>query len=174
MEAKSLASQVKLIVLDVDGVLTDGGLYYDATGQTMKRFHVQDGLGIKLAASVGLEFAVITGLNSPAVEQRVTELGINHYYPGYHRKVPILHQLTQKTGFTLADMAYVGDDWVDAAPMSLVGFPVAVTNARPELFPLAAWVTQCSGGQGAVRETIDFILKAQNKFQDLWQDWLQE
>jgi len=173
MQAEYLAGQVKLIILDVDGVLTDGGLYYDRTGQSMKRFHVQDGLGIKMAASTGLQFAVITGLDSPAVAQRVTELGITHYFPGYLRKMPILHDLVTTTGIALEEMAYVGDDWVDATPMSKVGFPVAVANARPEILQLAAWVTTAMGGQGAVRETIDFILRAQGTFEDLWQNWLQ-
>lgn len=174
MQAERLARQVKLVVLDVDGVLTDGGLYYDHTGQTMKRFHVQDGLGIKIAAGAGLQFAVITGLDSPAVAQRVKELGIVHYYPGHLHKLPVLQELAQEAGIALADMAYIGDDWVDAAPMSKVGFSVAVANARPEIFSLASWTTTAMGGQGAVRETIDFILRAQGVFESLWQSWLQE
>ena len=116
MNAEQLARDVKLVVLDVDGVLTDGGLYYDQSGCIMKRFHVQDGLGIKMAAQAGLEFAVITGLDSPAVRRRVTELGIGHYHPGHHRKAPILRSIAEKTGISPQQMAYVGDDWVDAAP----------------------------------------------------------
>lgn len=174
MKAEFLARQVKLMVLDVDGVLTDGGLYYDHNGQVMKRFHVQDGLGIKMAASVGLQFAVITGLDSQAVQQRVTELGIAHYFPGCRRKAPIMRELAQTTGISLTDMAYIGDDWIDAAPMSMVGFPVAVANARPEIVQLAAWTTKSMGGQGAAREVIDFVLRAQGKFEVLWQNWLEK
>lgn len=172
MRAEDAAKDVRLVVLDVDGVLTDGGLYYDGSGCALKRFNVQDGLGIKLAAGLGLEFAVITGLESPAVRQRVTELGIRHYYPGHTRKVPLLTDIADKTGISFPHMAYVGDDWVDAAPMSKVGFPIAVANARPEILRLAKWTTRAHGGNGAVREVIDFILKAQNKLDSLWREWV--
>lgn len=172
MHAEAAARDVRLMVLDVDGVLTDGGLYYDENGCVMKRFHVQDGLGIKMGPAVGIEFAVITGLESPAVKRRITELGITHYYPGHHRKVPALREISDKTGISLAHMAYVGDDWVDAAPMSLVGLPIAVPNARPEILKLALWTTRAQGGHGAVREALDFVLRAQGKFEDLWQDWI--
>lgn len=173
MRVEDRARQIRLIILDVDGVLTDGGLYYDESGCIVKRFNVQDGLGIKMAAGLGLEFAVITGLDSAAVRARVTELGIFHYYPGHTQKMPVLLELATKTGISLEQMAYIGDDWVDAAPMSKVGLPIAVANARPEILSLADWVTRASGGQGAVREALDFILRAQNKFDTLWQKWLQ-
>lgn len=172
MRAEDAAKNVRLVVLDVDGVLTDGGLYYDASGCALKRFDVQDGLGIKLAAGLGLEFAVITGLESPSVRRRVTELGIQHYYPGHTRKVPLLTDIATKTGIPFAHMAYVGDDWVDAAPMSKVGLPIAVANARPEILKLAAWVTSARGGRGAVREAVDFILRAQGKLDSLWREWV--
>ena len=174
MNAERLARDVRLMVLDVDGVLTDGGLYYDESGCVLKRFNVQDGLAIKMAPKAGLEFAVITGLDSPAVRRRVTELGITHYHPGHHRKAPILRRISEQTGISLTHMAYVGDDWVDAAPMSLVGLPIAVPNARPEILKLAAWTTASPGGQGAVREAIDFVLRAQGKLEAMWQEWLQE
>lgn len=174
MNAECLARDVRLMILDVDGVLTDGGLYYDESGCVLKRFNVQDGLAIKMAPKAGLEFAVITGLDSPAVRRRVTELGITHYHPGHHRKAPILRGISDQTGIPLAHMAYVGDDWVDAAPMSLVGLPIAVPNARPEILKLAAWTTRSAGGQGAVREAIDFVLRAQGKLDTLWQEWLRE
>lgn len=171
MHAELTAKEVRLLVLDVDGVLTDGGLYYDESGCVMKRFNVQDGLGMKMASQVGLSCAVITGLDSPAVRRRVTELGVEHYYPGYHRKGPILREISEKTGLSFAQMGYVGDDWVDAAPMNMVGFPVAVANAHPEILRLAKWTTGARGGQGAVREVLDFILRAQGKYEALWQDW---
>lgn len=171
MHAEQAARNVRLVVLDVDGVLTDGGLYYDESGCVMKRFDVQDGLGIKLAGRCGLAFAVITGLDSPAVRKRVTELGITAYHPGHHHKAPVLVDISEQTSIPLAQMAYVGDDWVDAAPMSLVGLPIAVANARPEILRLAAWVTRASGGGGAVREAIEFILRAQGKLETLWQEW---
>ncbi len=171
MHAEAAARAVRLMVLDVDGVLTDGGLYYDESGCVMKRFNVQDGLGIKMAPQAGIDFAVITGLESPAVKRRVTELGIAHYYPGHHRKAPILREISEKTGIPFAHMAYVGDDWVDAEPMAMVGLPIAVPNARPEILKLAAWTTRAMGGQGAVREAIDFVLRAQGKLDAMWREW---
>ena len=171
MHAEAAARDVRLMVLDVDGVLTDGGLYYDESGCVLKRFNVQDGLGIKMAPQAGIDFAVITGLESPAVKRRVTELGIAHYYPGHHRKAPILREISEKTGISFAHMAYVGDDWVDAEPMTLVGLPIAVPNARPEILKIAAWTTRAAGGQGAVREAIDFVLRAQGKLDAMWREW---
>lgn len=173
MNAEAAARNVRLMVLDVDGVLTDGGLYYDESGCVMKRFNVQDGLGIKMGPQMGIEFAVITGLESPAVRRRITELGIAHYYPGHHRKAPILREIAEKTAIPFAHMAYVGDDWVDAAPMSMVGFPIAVPNARPEILKLALWTTRATGGHGAVREALDFVLRAQGKLEASWRDWIQ-
>ncbi len=99
--AFKLAKNIKLLVLDVDGVLTDGGLYYDANGIVMKRFNVQDGLGIKLAQAVGLEIGVISGLNQKPVEKRVTELGIEHYFPGNHNKIPPFDEMCEKVGVKL-------------------------------------------------------------------------
>ena len=161
MLAEELAKGIKLLVLDVDGVLTDGGLYYDKTGQVMKRFHVQDGLGIKLAQAAGLEIAVISGLDSPAVEKRIRELGISDYYPGFNDKLPRLEELKLKKGIEYRQMAFLGDDWVDARPMQLVGLPMAVANARPEIKGLARWISTATGGNGAVREAIDFLLTCQ-------------
>jgi len=174
MHAEAAARDVRLVILDVDGVLTDGGLYYDESGCVMKRFNVQDGLGIKIAAKAGIESAVITGLESPAVRRRVTELGITHYYSGYLHKVPLVREISEKTGITLAQMAYVGDDWVDAAPMGIVGLPIAVANARPEILRIASWTTRALGGHGAVREALDFIMRAQGKLEPAWREWLQE
>jgi 3-deoxy-D-manno-octulosonate 8-phosphate phosphatase (KDO 8-P phosphatase) len=171
MSVNEAAKKVRMVILDVDGVLTDGGLYYDAEGNVIKRFNVQDGLGIKLAQSAGIEFAVITGLNSTAVEERVKGLGIRHYFSGHHRKIPILEELRERTGVDFPEMAYIGDDWVDAGPLSLVGLPVAVANAQPEIREMAALVTSASGGNGAVREALRIILDAQGRLESLWADW---
>jgi 3-deoxy-D-manno-octulosonate 8-phosphate phosphatase (KDO 8-P phosphatase) len=171
MLAEALAREVKLLVLDVDGVLTDGGLYYDMHGQVMKRFNVQDGLGIKLAQAAGLEIAVISGLDSPIVEHRVKELGILDYYPGFQDKLPKLEELKLKKGIEYSQMAFLGDDWVDARPMQMVGLPMAVDNARPEIKALAKWISSATGGNGAVREAIDFLLTCQGKKEDLWKNW---
>lgn len=171
MRAEDLARKIRLMVLDVDGVLTDGGLYYDAEGRIMKRFDVQDGLGIKLAQGAGMTFAVITGLNSSAVEKRVRELGVEEYHPGHHRKVPVLEAILERRGLTWDQVAYVGDDWVDAAPMKRVGLPMAVANAQPEILGLAAWISRAGGGRGAVREAVMFVLRARGEIEPLWEDW---
>ncbi len=117
--AFELAQKIKLLVLDVDGVLTDGGLYYDANGIAMKRFNVQDGLGIKLAQAVGLEIGVITGLSQKAVEKRVAELGIRHYYAGNHEKVQSFKEICANVGVSLSEAAFMGDDWIDLGVMGL-------------------------------------------------------
>ncbi len=166
-----LAAKVEMLVLDVDGVLTDGGLYYDASGQVMKRFHVQDGLGVKMAQEAGLKLAVISGLDSPAVARRVSELGIEDYHGGHTDKPPLLDSIRGKHGLEYAQMAYLGDDWVDVAVMKLVGLPLAVANARPEILDLAAWVTERPGGHGAARDAIDFILQARGLSEALWKRW---
>ncbi len=160
-----------MLVLDVDGVLTDGGLYYDADGRILKRFNVQDGLGIKVAQRAGIQIAVISGLDSPAVATRVRELGIEYYYPGHHHKIPLLREISEKSGIPFSEMAYVGDDWVDVGPMEVVGLPMAVANAQPEILELALWVARARGGDGAVREAVRFLLASQGKLETLWRTW---
>ncbi|NJB66709.1 3-deoxy-D-manno-octulosonate 8-phosphate phosphatase (KDO 8-P phosphatase) [Desulfobaculum xiamenense] len=169
--AIAAARQVRVLVLDVDGVLTDGGLYYDAAGDVSKRFNVQDGLGIKLAQAAGLVVAVITGLKSKAVEKRVRELGIKDYHAGHTAKIPLLQQICDAHGVQMSQVAYLGDDWVDAGPLRSVGLPMAVCNAQPEIRDMAAWVSTVPGGHGAVRECIRFILEAQDKLGILWEEW---
>lgn len=173
MNAESRARAVRLLVLDVDGVLTDGGLYYDHAGQVSKRFDVQDGLGIRLAQQAGLEVAVITGLDAEAVRSRVRGLGITHYYAGIKEKLPVLEKICAELGIGFEQVAYVGDDWVDAGPMSRVGFPVAVANARPHILSLACLRTDRLGGRGAVREVIEYILAAQGSLEKLWATFLE-
>ena len=167
----ALAAAVKLLVLDVDGVLTDGGLYYDSQGNVTKRFNVLDGFGIKVAQSVGLEIGVITGLKQPAVEKRVRELGIKHYYSGKHEKGPLLKELCAKAGVPLAETAFMGDDWIDMVPMRLAGLAMASANAMPEVLALADWVSMRAGGDGAVREAVQFILEAQGLLEDVRKQW---
>ncbi len=166
-----LARAIRLLVLDVDGVLTDGGLYYDEDGRIAKRFHVPDGMGIKLAQAAGLEVAVISGLRSGAVETRVRELGIEEYFAGKLRKIPIIQDICTRRGLSLEQVAYLGDDWVDAGPMRAVGLAMAVADAQPEITALARWVSSLPGGRGAVREAIRFLLEAQGKLAALWDEW---
>lgn len=168
------AREISLLVLDVDGVLTDGGLYVDGRGEITKRFHAVDGLGIKAAQIAGLMVAVISGLDNPSVAARIKELGIAEYHPGHYRKVPILQEIWERTGTSPEQTAYLGDDWVDAGPMGLVGLPMAVADAQPEILDLALWVTTRPGGQGAVREAIRFLLAASGRLQTAYDWFLQE
>ena len=166
-----VAAGVKLLILDVDGVLTDGGLFYDHQGNVSKRFHVQDGLGIKIAQSLGLGIAVITGLKHGAVEARVRELGIEEYHAGHVDKVPLMDGIRGRLGLTRAQVAYMGDDWVDAGVMRAVGLSMAVANAQPEVLSLARWVSRLPGGQGAVREAVMFLLRCRGQFDAAWEKW---
>ncbi|MFP4083351.1 MAG: KdsC family phosphatase [Desulfonatronovibrio sp.] len=166
-----VAAEIKMLIIDVDGVLTDGGLYYDAEGRIMKRFNVQDGLGIKLAQAAGLKLAVISGLSSPAVEFRIMELGITDYFQGHKDKLPLIEKLAAENNTALKQIAYLGDDWVDASAMLSVGLPMAVANAQQEILRIAKWISQASGGHGAVREAIMYILRAQNKIDQQWRKW---
>ncbi len=169
--SEKAARNIKLLVLDVDGVLTDGGLYYDASGQCMKRFSAVDGLGIKDIADYGIQTAVITGLASEAVRARMKDLRIKYYVEGETRKIPPLEEFRRQCGVEWSEIAYIGDDWVDLAPMSRVGFPVAVANAMPEVKDAAMAVTELTGGNGAVREAIWFMLQAQGKLEPLLEFW---
>ncbi len=168
---ESLARAIRLLVLDVDGVLTDGGLYYDATGLVIKRFHVHDGIGIRLAKSAGLEIAVISGMDVPCVRTRLQELGITEYCGGRDDKIVILDEIRSRLDLTWQEIAYLGDDWVDLAPMKKVALPVAVANAHPDVKNAARLVLQREGGNGAVRELIDLLLTCQGKRDAMLEQW---
>ena len=170
-DAAKLAKNIKLLVLDVDGVLTDGGLYYGDDGIVMKRFNVQDGLGIKVAQSMGLEIGVITGLDQKPVAARVKELGITHYFCGNHKKVPLFEEICAKVGVDTSEAAFLGDDWVDLGVMRAAGLAMCVPNAVPEVIEAADWVATRSGGNGAVREAIRFILEARGLLQQALKQW---
>jgi 3-deoxy-D-manno-octulosonate 8-phosphate phosphatase (KDO 8-P phosphatase) len=172
VDALARAKRVRLLVLDVDGVLTDGGLYYDARGEIIKRFNVQDGLGIKTAQAAGIEVAVITGLSSEAVHARVRELGIREYHDGFKEKLPVIERMARENGLEMFELAYMGDDWVDAGPMSRVGLAMAVADAQPEVLAMAHWVSSRPGGHGAVREAITYLLGAQDKLEPAFRKWL--
>ncbi len=166
-----IVKNIKMLVLDVDGVMTDGGLYYDEEGRVFRRFDVQDGAGIKLAQEAGLKIAVISGLNSNSILKRLNDLKIEDYFLGCKDKVKALKDLCKKYKLKLKEVAFLGDDWVDAHAMRIVGFPIAVKNAQPEIKKLASWVTSSCGGHGAVREAIMFILNIQGKYVELWNKW---
>jgi 3-deoxy-D-manno-octulosonate 8-phosphate phosphatase (KDO 8-P phosphatase) len=151
---------LRLLVLDVDGVLTDGRLYFGADGEHLKVFHVRDGHGIKAAMRAGIEVGVISGRRSAAVEQRCRELGIRHVRQGIDDKAAALHELLATLGHTPAQAACVGDDTPDLAVMALVALPIAVADAHPDVLAAARYVTRAPGGHGAVREVCDLLVEA--------------
>jgi 3-deoxy-D-manno-octulosonate 8-phosphate phosphatase (KDO 8-P phosphatase) len=151
---------VKLLALDVDGTLTDGGLYLSESGESLKRFHAQDGLGIVLAAHVGLEIAWITGRKSPIVQRRAEALGVTALRQGIHDKAAALREISEERGIALSEMAFMGDDLNDLPALSIVGVALAPRNAVPRVLELVHWVSSKNGGEGAVRDAIDTILTA--------------
>jgi 3-deoxy-D-manno-octulosonate 8-phosphate phosphatase (KDO 8-P phosphatase) len=155
-----IARRLALLVLDVDGVLTDGSLWFGARGEALKRFHVRDGHGIKLLQSAGLQVAVISGRRSAAVGARARELGIRLVFQGVADKNQVLEKLLRKLGITDTQVACVGDDTPDIPLFVRAGFAVAVRDAHPLACAAAHCCTELGGGQGAVREVCDWLLAA--------------
>jgi 3-deoxy-D-manno-octulosonate 8-phosphate phosphatase (KDO 8-P phosphatase) len=155
-----IARRLALLVLDVDGVLTDGGLWYGARGETLKRFHVRDGHGIKLVQATGLQVALISGRRSQAVSARARELGIRHVFQGVTDKNQALEKLLRKLGITDTQVACMGDDTPDVPLFVRAGFAIAVRDAHPLALAAAHCSTSLGGGQGAVREVCDWLLAA--------------
>jgi 3-deoxy-D-manno-octulosonate 8-phosphate phosphatase (KDO 8-P phosphatase) len=166
------ASRIRLLILDIDGVLTDGSLYFDAKGETLKVFHVRDGHGIKMARRGGIEVALVSGRRSDAAFHRARELGLNRFYEGVRDKVAILEELLAALNLTPVEVAAVGDELVDLPLFHRVGLGVAVADAIPEVRAAAHWITSLPGGKGAVREVCDLLLKARGKWAELLQPWL--
>jgi len=159
------ARKVKLLILDVDGVLTDGRITYASDGTEAKSFDAKDGHGIKLAQRAGIQIALLSGRASEAVMRRARELGIEMVYQQALRKREVYKQILADAALEDADVAYVGDDVVDIPVLRRAGFPVAVANAADEVRQEAVWVTKIPGGYGAGRETIELILQAQGKWE---------
>lgn len=155
------AKKIKCLICDVDGVLTDGRLYYDNLGNELKAFHVQDGMGLKLLMSAGIEVAVITTSQNAVIDHRMTQLGIKHYFKGQVNKQNAFQELKERLQLSSEEFAYVGDDLPDGPIMKQVGLSVAVSNAVKEIKEFANFITILPGGQGGVREVADLILAAQ-------------
>jgi 3-deoxy-D-manno-octulosonate 8-phosphate phosphatase (KDO 8-P phosphatase) len=151
---------VRVLVLDVDGVLTDGRLYYGARGEALKVFHVRDGLGVKLLAAAGVTVAVISGRRSGMTTRRCRELGVRHLLQGVEDKLAAFNVLRGRLGVTPAVCACVGDDVPDVPLMREVGLSFAVADAHPQARSAAHVITQLPGGRGAVREVCDYLLEA--------------
>ncbi|MDP2992451.1 MAG: HAD-IIIA family hydrolase [Deltaproteobacteria bacterium] len=154
------ARQVKVLLLDVDGVLTDGRITYNDRGEEIKSFHVRDGLGIKLLQRCGIEVAILTGRISEALLHRCRELKIETVLQGMEPKLAAYEWLLRNRGLVDSQVAYVGDDWVDIQILKRAGLPVAVKNADKGVMAYVDYVTQQDGGQGAVREVCELILEA--------------
>lgn len=155
------AKAVRLMIFDVDGVLTDGGLLYSDSGEELKVFNTLDGLGMRLLGNSGVRLAIITGRTSRVVEKRVSDLGIDFLYQGAHDKLAVFQTLLNEAGVTAEQCGYMGDDVVDLPVMRRVAFAVAVPDAPELVRQHADYVTGLAGGRGAVREACEVILQAQ-------------
>jgi len=156
---ESLAKGLKILLLDVDGVMTDGGIILVGAGEEAKRFDVQDGMGITLARSVGLKIGIITSRESAVVQRRAAELHIDELFQGVRRKTEVLDIILAKHEIQASQASYIGDDIQDIPIMKLVGLPIAVQNARPEVKECSRFVTPTPGGHGAVRDAVEWLLE---------------
>jgi 3-deoxy-D-manno-octulosonate 8-phosphate phosphatase (KDO 8-P phosphatase) len=154
------AAKVKLLLLDVDGVLTDGRIIMDHKGREIKAFNVRDGHGLRLLKEAGIEVAILTGRSSPVVQKRADDLGILWVRQGIHDKVGAYQEIARKMGITDDEACFIGDDLVDIPLLKRVGIPIVVADGAPEAKRFARYVTQSSGGKGAVREVCDLLLQA--------------
>ncbi|WDZ95461.1 HAD family hydrolase [Herbaspirillum sp. WKF16] len=159
------AATTRLMIFDVDGVLTDGGLFYGEDGESVKRFNALDGHGIKMMQQFGTAAAIITARQSPFVLRRAKDLGIAHVFQGVHDKRQAFEQLLQHTGLAAADCGYLGDDVIDLPVLTRVGFKACVANGHREVKLRSDYVTTATGGNGAVREVCDLVLAAQGNYE---------
>ncbi|MBK9445006.1 MAG: HAD family hydrolase [Betaproteobacteria bacterium] len=172
MDAGTLARKVRLMAFDVDGVMTDGAIYYTDEGTELKAFNALDGAGLKMLEKAGITVAIITGRKAPCVELRARNLGIPRLYQGVHDKAACVNTLLAELGLSADEAGYMGDDVMDLAVMGLCGFSAAPANAHDSVLQRAALVTRKHGGHGAVREVCDFILSAQGKLEEVIAPWL--
>jgi len=163
--------RIELILSDVDGVLTDGGVYYDNQGIETKKFCIRDGLGIKLWQRAGFAFGVLSARTSHIVKVRAAELDVRIVRQGFEDKLPVAKAVVAELGLTPEQVCQIGDDLTDLPVMRYVGLGVAVADAVPEVRQSADYVTVLSGGCGAVREVVEMLLKAKNRWEDLIRDY---
>lgn len=167
------ARNIRLLVLDVDGVLTDGRLWYGNAGEELKAFHIHDGLGIKLLQSTGVAVAIITGRTSALVARRATELGIQHVIQGREDKLLALRGLCSKLNLDLTAVAYLGDDLPDLSAIRSVGLGMTVADGQALIARHALYQTALPGGRGAVREVCELIMAAQGTLEAIFARYLQ-
>jgi 3-deoxy-D-manno-octulosonate 8-phosphate phosphatase (KDO 8-P phosphatase) len=169
---RARAAKIRMLVLDVDGVLTDGKLYFDHAGNELKAFNTRDGLGMKALQRSGIEVAVITGRKSEAVSHRMAQLEIQHVYQGREDKLNAFLHLLELTGLEASQVCFAGDDWIDLPLLLRVGLAVSVADGEERVKEHAHWITQRNGGDGAVREICNLILAAQGKDQAIMDEIL--
>jgi len=158
---RDLAAQVKLIAFDVDGILTDGSLWYGEHGELMKRFCALDGHGLKMLQQAGVRVALITGREGDILSRRAADLGLADVFQNVRDKIGVLNQLATDMGLGLENIAFMGDDIIDLPAMQKCGFSISVPNAPLYVQQTAHWITSLPGGSGAVRECTDLIMAAQ-------------
>lgn len=166
------AANIKLVIFDIDGVLTTGALYLGDDGQEYKAFNSKDGHGLRMLQDGGVEVAIITGRTSNVVLHRANDLGITRIYQGKREKLPAYEALLEETGLTHQDIAYVGDDVVDLPVMSKVGLAICVQDGHPFVKKHAHWITDKNGGCGAGRDVCELILESQGKLQSMLESYL--
>lgn len=166
------ASSIRMIVSDVDGVWTDGRIIYASDGTEIKEFNVRDGLAVKLAQRVGLVVALLTSRRSPSLEKRAGELGIAELRQGAANKLEELERLAVQSGFSFAQILYVGDDLPDLGPMSRVAISAAPSDAAPEVLETASWKLQAAGGRGAFREVVERLLRERGDWEHLVREFV--
>jgi 3-deoxy-D-manno-octulosonate 8-phosphate phosphatase (KDO 8-P phosphatase) len=164
------AAKVRLLAMDVDGVLSDGRIYFGPQGDALKAFDVRDGHGLRLLAYAGIRLAIITGRTSDIVTRRAADLGIDWVKQGRLDKRGAFRELLDESGLKADEVAYIGDDWPDLPLLAMAGLSATVEDAPPEVRERVHWVIPARGGRGAVRLLADLILKAQGKFEPMLQD----
>jgi 3-deoxy-D-manno-octulosonate 8-phosphate phosphatase (KDO 8-P phosphatase) len=156
---------IKLLLLDVDGVMTDGSIVYNGSGEEIKAFSARDGLGIRMLMETGINIGIVTGRSSDALYHRCKNLHIQLIFAGVSDKAAVLDKITEKTGIKEDNIAYIGDDLPDIPIMKKVGIPIAVAGAHENVIEIAGIVTSLKGGAGAIREVCEAVIKAQGNWQ---------
>ncbi len=169
---KTRAQNIKLLITDVDGVLTEGHIYLETEQEAFKGFNVMDGLGTKLLQKNGIDVAIITGRDSLFVSQRAKALGIKYVYQGYENKQAALNDIIKRSGLKANQIAHIGDDLPDITLMKQLGLGIAVANAHPFVIKHANWQTSLRGGRGAFREAADLLLASQDKLDRILDSYL--
>ncbi len=166
------AKAIKLLLLDVDGVLTDGSLLFSHDGEESKSFNTQDGFGLRILQEAGIDVGIITARRSKAVTKRAENLKLNYVYQGESNKLTAYTEIVKKSGLKPFEIAYMGDDWLDLVLLKRVGFAISPANGVKEVQDIAHFVTEKPGGDGAVREVCDFLLKAKGVYEQLLQQYM--